>query len=142
MEIRTLSLDAYESLIALWERSGLSYRPAGRDAKEEMRFEFERNQDLILGAFEGEELIGAAIGTDDGRRGWINRLAVEPEYRKKGVATELIHNLENALKKRGRKIVCTLIENDNTESLSLFENAGYIKHHDIVYMSKREGDHI
>ncbi|UCG68174.1 MAG: GNAT family N-acetyltransferase [Thermoplasmata archaeon] len=142
MEIRNISFDSYDSLIALWERSGLSYRPEGRDAKEGMKIEFERNPDLLIGAFEDNELIGAIIGTDDGRKGWINRLAVDPNYRKKGVATDLIYALESALKKRGRRIICTLIEDWNENSLSLFKNAGYIKHKDIFYLSKREGDHV
>ena len=142
MEIRTISFDSYDSLIGLWERSGLSFRPVGRDAREEMQIEFERNPDLLIGAFKGNELIGAIIGTDDGRKGWINRLAVDPDYRHKGVATELIYALEGALKKRGRRIICTLIEDWNVNSLNLFKNAGYVKHEDIFYLSKREGDHI
>jgi GNAT superfamily N-acetyltransferase len=142
MEIRNLSYDSYDSLIALWNKAYLSYRPEGRDAREEMKIEFEKNPDLIIGAFEGNELIGAIIGTDDGRKGWINRLAVDPNYRQKGIATRLIHALESALKKRGRRIICTLIEDWNVNSLSLFKNAGYVTHDDIHYLSKREGDHI
>jgi ribosomal protein S18 acetylase RimI-like enzyme len=95
-----------------------------------------------LGAFEGKEMIGMIIGTDDGRKGWINRLAVDPKYRRKGVAMELVRILEGALKKRGRKIICTLIEDWNETSLALFEKVGYIKHEDIFYLSKREGEEI
>jgi ribosomal protein S18 acetylase RimI-like enzyme len=87
-------------------------------------------------------LIGVILGTDDGRKGWINRLAVSPQHRQSGVAKELIKALENALKKRGRKIICTLIEDWNEASLDLFKRVGYIKHDDIFYLSKREGDHI
>lgn len=142
MEIRQLNFDSYDSIIALWKRAGLPYRPKGRDSKEEMRKEIEKNPALILGAFEEEELIGVILGTDDGRKGWINRLAVSPQHRQSGVAKELIKALENALKKRGRKIICTLIEDWNEASLDLFKRVGYIKHDDIFYLSKREGDHI
>jgi ribosomal protein S18 acetylase RimI-like enzyme len=142
MEIRQLNFDSYDSMTALWERAGLPYKPKGRDSKEEMRKEIEKNPDLILGAFEEEELIGVILGTDDGRKGWINRLAVSPQHRQSGVAKELIKALENALRKRGRKIICTLIEDWNEASLDLFKRVGYIKHDDIFYLSKREGDHI
>ena len=142
MLIKPLTFEAYDSTMALWERAGLSYRPKGRDSPEEMREQFTLNPDLMLGAFEGEELIGMIIGTDDGRKGWINRLAVDPENRRKGVAGELIIAIESALKKRGRKIICTLIEDWNDISLNLFSEKGYIKHDDIFYLSKREGDHI
>jgi ribosomal protein S18 acetylase RimI-like enzyme len=142
MEIRQLNFDSYDSMIALWERACLPYRPKGRDSIEEMRKEFEKNPDLILGAFEGEEFIGVILGTDDGRKGWINRLAVSPQHRQSGVAKELIKALENALKKRGRKIICTLVEDWNEASLELFKKVGYIKHDDIFYLSKREGDGV
>lgn len=142
MEIRPLTFEAYDSIIELWERADLPYKPKGRDSREEMGKEFERNPDLILGAFEGEELIGMIIGTDDGRKGWINRLAVEPNYRRKGVAIGLINALERALKKRDRKIICTLVEDWNVNSLRLFKKAGYINHDDIFYLSKRETDDV
>ncbi len=142
MEIRPLSFDSYDSMISLWERTGLPSRPKGRDSIEEMKKEMERDPDLIFGAFEGEELIGVILGTDDGRKGWINRLAVEQKYRRKGVGIQLIDALEMALKKRGRKIICTLVEDWNEGSLSLFKKSGYTKHDDILYLSKRENDDV
>ncbi len=142
MEIKKLNFDSYDSIMALWERAGLPYKPKGRDGKEEMKNEFERNPDLILGAFQGEELIGVILGTDDGRKGWINRLAVSPQHRQRGVAKELINALENAFKKRGKKIICTLVEDWNEASLNLFKKVGYIKHDDIFYLSKREDDDV
>ena len=142
MQIRQITFDMYDSIIALWESGELPSKPKGRDSREEMRKQFTQDPDLILGAFEGEELIGVILGTDDGRKGWINRLAVEPGHRRKGVADELIIALEKALRKRGRRIICTLVEDWNHVSLSLFEKAGYVKHDDIFYLSKREGDHV
>lgn len=142
MEIRPLTFEAYDSIITLWRRADLSFRPKGRDSREEMRREFESNPDLIIGAFEKNELAGVIIGTDDGRKGWINRLAVEPKFRRKGVAKELISALEAALKKRGRGIICTLVEDWNKASLLLFKNAGYLKHEDIFYLSKRENEDV
>lgn len=142
MEIRPLSIDSYDSMISLWERTGLPFRSKGRDSREETRKEMERDPDLVFGAFEGEELIGVILGTDDGRKGWINRLAVEQKYRRKGVAIQLIDALERALKKRGRKIICTLVEDWNEASLNLFKNSRYTKHDDILYLSKRENDDV
>ncbi|MEE9152214.1 MAG: GNAT family N-acetyltransferase [Thermoplasmata archaeon] len=142
MDIRPMSLDSYDSIISLWESARLPFKPEGRNNRDEMKKEFERHPDLVLGAFEGKELIGVILGTDDGRKGWINRLAVVPKYRRRGVGIELINALERALKKRGRKIICTLVEDLNDASLNLFKNAGYVKHEDIIYLSKREGDHV
>ncbi len=136
-----MSVTDYNVIIDLWKRAGLPFKPQGRDGREQMSIEFMENPDLMLGAYEEGDLIGVIMGTDDGRKGWINRLAVLPEYRRKGVASALISGCEEALRRRGRKIICTLVE-DNPESLSLFKKEGYIKHDDIFYMSKREDDDV
>ncbi len=141
MEIRSLSGAEYDAVIELWKRAGLPFKPQGRDSKGHMSKELRENPDLFLGAFEEGELIGAIVGTEDGRKGWINRLAVLPGHRRQGVARALIASCEKALRKRGRNIICTLVE-DNPESLELFKKAGYIKHYDIFYLSKREDEEV
>lgn len=141
MEIRSLSGAEYDAMIDLWKKAGLPFKAQGRDSREHMSKELRQNSDLVLGAYEEGELIGVIIGTDDGRKGWINRLAVLPGYRRQGVAVALISACEKALRKRGRRIICTLVE-DNPESLELFKKAGYIKHNDIFYLSKREDEDV
>jgi len=142
MEIRLLTIDDYDSIISLWKSAALPFKPQGRDKKEMIKEQLEKDPDLFIGAFEGKELIAAIIGTDDGRKGWINRLAVSPGYRRLGVALKLIEELEVALRKRKRRIICTLIEDPNEASFTLFKKAGYIKHDDIHYLSKREDDDV
>ena len=44
--------------------------------------------------------------------------------------------------KRGRKIICTLIEDWNKNSLKLFKKCNYVLHRDIFYLSKRENKEI
>ena len=141
MEIRSLSGAEYDVIIDLWKKAGLPFKPRGRDGREHMSNEFMENPDLILGAYEEGEFIGVIMGTDDGRKGWINRLAVLPEHRRQGVASALISACEEALRKRGRRIICTLVE-DNPESLELFKKEGFIKHDDIFYLSKREDEDV
>lgn len=142
MQIEPLSFDSYKSIIRLWKDAQLSFRPKGRDSSEEMKLQFEQDSDIILGAFESGELIGVIFGSDDGRKGWINRLAVHPDHRERKIALSLIETLEKALEKRGRKIICTLIEDWNESSFSLFNKMGYVRHDDIIYLSKRESEEI
>jgi len=102
MEIKTLTSEDYDIIIDLWKRAELSYRPNGRDSKDEICRHMKENNDLFIGAFENNILIGVVVGSDDGRKGWINRLAVDLKHRKKGVARVLINAVEDALKKIGR----------------------------------------
>ena len=138
-EIRELTLNDYEEMIALWERTGLPHRPEGRDSRAAIAEQMERDPDLFLGAFASGRLIGTVIGSDDGRKGWINRLAVDPAYRRRGIAKMLIAEAERRLMERGRKIIAVLVEDWNDISLKLFQECGYLLDRSILYLSKREG---
>ena len=138
--IRSLVQKDHDDLVTLWEESGLSYRPKGRDSKELLQKQIEENHDLYLGAFSNDKLIGCVIATFDGRKGWINRLAVSPEYRRQGIGQQLIDAAEKALKKRGATVIGVLIFDTNTPSLNLFEKMGYTIHDNILYVSKRDSE--
>jgi len=138
VEIRQFTIGNYDELISLWERAGLQYKPRGRDSREALQAEMEQSPDLHLGAFQGGELIGSIIASFDGRKGWINRLAVDPVYRRKGIATLLVQAAEQALQRRGARVIGALIFSTNTPSLRLFEEMEYQKGEDNIYVSKRE----
>lgn len=138
MEIRRLKSEDYDEMISVWERSSLPHRPEGRDSRREISRQIQEFGDLLLGAFENGELVGVIVGTDDGRKGWINRLAVLPERERKGIALELIRALETAFRKRNRQIISVLIEMPNDSSISLFEKAGYSTWEGMAYLSKRD----
>lgn len=135
--IRHLKEADYKEMIRLWQRAGLTHRPHGRDSYASMSSEFARAETCILGMYDGDRLIGAIIGTSDGRRGWMNRLAIDPDYRGKGLAARLIKDAENFLSGFGVKVMAVLIEDENLPSISAFQKAGYIYGEKILYFSKR-----
>ncbi|MFQ5884419.1 MAG: GNAT family N-acetyltransferase [Thermoplasmata archaeon] len=140
--MRPLNIEDYEMMNKVWEDSGLSYRPEGRDSGEEIERQIGEFGDLFLGAFEGDELIGLVIGTDDGRKGWINRLAVSPEHQRKGVGMALVRELESAFRKRQRRIISILVELPNEASMPFFKEAGYEQWDSMAYLSKREDERV
>jgi len=141
VEIRTLSIEDYDSVIKLWERAGLPFKPKGRDSKRAMERQMVSSPDLLIGAFCQGKLVGIVIGSYDGRmKGWINRLAIDPEQRRMGIAQRLINAVERNLEKRGATIFCALVETPNKGSLGLFEKLGYTVHRDILYASKRKSE--
>lgn len=137
MKIRDLVPEDYEELIALWDEAGLAYRPRGRDGRERIVRQIEGSCSVFLAAEEDGKLVGAVLGTHDGRRGWVNRLAVLPEYRLRGVAAALVVEVEKRLLDNGIEIMTCLIEGWNEGSTAFFERIGYIAHPDIIYYSKR-----
>ena len=138
METRSLTIADYDQLTTLWQRAGLSFRPNGRDSISAIATEIQHNPDGFIGLFDGESLVGFILATFDGRKGWINRLAIDPDYRRKGLGIMLIRKAEETLKLRGAKIIAALIEQDNTASLAMAQKAGYITHQSIIYVTKRE----
>ena len=140
--IRRLTISDYDEMIKLWERSSLPFKPKGRDSRQETKRQMNSNPKLFLGAFEGNALVGTVVGSYDGRKGWINRLAVDPEYRRHRIAQLLVARIEDALREKGAKIICALVEESNLGSISLFEKLGYVTDRGILYLSKRESEDV
>ncbi len=140
---RKLTINDYDQMIGLWKKACLPYKPKGRDSREAIKRQIEADPELFLGAFHGEKLIGTVIGSYDFRmKGWINRLAVDPEYRGKGIAQRLVTEMEQILKGKGVVVIAALIELPNPTSINLFKKLGYTVHDNIVYVTKRESDEV
>lgn len=142
MEIRKITIENYGKIIKLWSKAKLPFKPKGRDSKQAIEKQMKLNPEFFLGAFEGNRLIGSVIISSDTRKGWINRLAVHPAYRNRGVAKALIAESEKILRKHGIKIFCVLIEEYNDVSKRLFKECGYVEHRNVIYFSKRESNDI
>ena len=135
---RKMTLKDYDSVIALWNEGDIPYRPQGRDSRKNVTLQMQQSNCYFLVAETEKKIIGAIVGTHDGRKGWINRLVVTPSYRKKGIAKRLVKEVEHHFSAIGIDIVACLIEVWNTTSMQVFEQMGYTKHTDILYYSKRK----
>ncbi len=142
MQFKRLTINDYGSLVNLWIKAGLPFRPQGRDSKDAVRAEMAANSDFFVGAFEGGHLVAVVVLSSDSRKGWINRLAVDPDHRRRGIAKALIIESERVLRKSGVRMFCALIDADNKASKKLFTECGYVEHDDIIYFSKREDDQV
>jgi ribosomal protein S18 acetylase RimI-like enzyme len=142
--IRRLELDDYDELLALWQRAGLhSLRPQGRDSRAGLAQQLASGVQTILGLEVDGQVVGAVVVTHDSRKGWINRLAVDPDHRRQGHAARLIKAAEETLHEQGMRVVAALVENDNPASLALFQKVGYVEiDPGIHYLTKRDSDSV
>jgi len=138
IQIREFRIEDYENLITLWERAGLEYRPKGRDSRDKIEKEHCQNNSIFLVAELNRGLIGSVFASHDGRKGWINRLAVDPDFRKKDIARKLVFEAEKRLDELGIDIIACLIEGWNKDSMRVFEKLGYEKFPDVAYYTKRK----
>ncbi len=135
--LQELGPDDYAAIVALWQRAGLHIRPEGRDSPAAFAEQMAGGRQRVIGLRQAGDLVAVAVLTHDGRKGWINRLAVDPAHRRRGLARQLITEAERwFLADQGLQVWSALIESWNAASLALFEAAGYGRG-DVVYVSKR-----
>lgn len=120
----------------LWKEAGLPFHPEGRDSIETMALELRNTRNFLMGAFVRDALVGVVLGTDEGRKGWINRLAVRPDHRRRGIARKLVEACEAEFARRGAGLVCALVEDYNRDSMALMGEAGFVRRDDIHYLRK------
>jgi len=142
MIIREFNIKDYNALITLWDDVQLPFKPKGRDRRDKIECELKQENAIFLVAEINGKLVGSIFGTHDGRKGWINRLAVAPEFQRQNIAKKLIAEVEYRFSELGIDIIACLIEDWNTKSLQVFEKLGYKKHTDILYFSKRKDSNV
>jgi GNAT superfamily N-acetyltransferase len=138
LEIRPYRQPEYAALLRLWQAAGLDHRPRGRDSEQGLAAVSAAQPELFLVAVADGRLVGSIMGSHDGRKGWINRLAVDPAWRRRGVARQLVERLEGWFGRHGIGVIAALVDGDDAPSHPLFQALGYKRHPAISYYTKRE----
>jgi ribosomal protein S18 acetylase RimI-like enzyme len=134
MEIREFKITDYDRVMKLWKESGLVIRPG--DDIDGVRLKLQRDPDLFLLAQSNDEILGVVMGAWDGRRGWINHLAVKPSQQRTGIGSRLVRELETRLAKKGARKVNAQVYQWNKQSIEFFKAAGYEVHDDLIMIGK------
>ena len=80
---------------------------------------------FLLLAEADAQVIGSAIGTFDGWRVNIYRLAVDPAFRRRGIARALIAETDRRLTERGAKRITALVEKNHPLSSKFWDGIDY-----------------
>jgi len=83
---------------------------------------------IALAAKTGTDVAGfviAQVETDDTDFGHIITLNIAPHFRHKGIATQLLHEIENLLKQRGINECRLEVREDNHAAIKLYQKLGY-----------------
>jgi ribosomal protein S18 acetylase RimI-like enzyme len=140
--VRELRIDDYDRVLALWTAGGLPHRPRGRDGRAEIQRQIQKPTAVYLVAEAEGEIVGVVLGTHDGRKGWVNRLAVLPDYRRRNVGATLVGEVERRLAAAGIRIFACFIEEGNDVSQAFFEGLGYERFGGVVYYMKRKNNDV
>ncbi len=121
--LRECVIGDHAAVASLWHGCGL--HPSRSDTVEGLVRKLARDPELFLLAVQDGELVGTVLGSYDGRRGWINRLAVRSDWRGKGLADRLMAEVERRLVALGCEKVNLLIEPENGALQAYYERLGY-----------------
>ena len=112
----------YSQVINLWQNAGPGIHVRRSDETNEISKKLQRDPDLFLVVEAGGRIIGTVLGGFDGRRGMVYHLAVENSYRKKGIGTALMAELERRMKQKGCLKSYLLVTSDNEDAIRFYES--------------------
>jgi ribosomal protein S18 acetylase RimI-like enzyme len=131
--LRVFTMRDYEQVIDLWLRTGIAVGPS--DSREGIRRTLQLNPDLFLVAENEKRVVGTVIGTHDGRCGWANHVAVDPQCQGAGVGFALMRELEKRLRALGCNRMNLTVKRSNAQVQGFYERLGFYER-DVIFMQK------
>jgi len=138
LTIREFHISDYEDALDVWRRANVNLRLDGRDSLESLERQLRFMGPFMLVAEMGGKVVGVALGSHDGMEGFINRIAVHPDYRRRRIATRLIEEAERRLIDKGVESIILVAETDKQESIEAFKKMGFTERLRVSYMMKRD----
>lgn len=128
--IREMSIRDYEPVLGLLESiDGVRLRSA--DSRDGIARYLERNPGCSFVAEEGGEIVGCIMSGHDGRRGYLQHLAVSPSHRRLGLGSELASRCLRKLAAEGISKSHIDVLTSNAAGAEFWRSQGWQKREDI-----------
>ncbi len=136
--IRAMTQDDFAAVHAVWsvcEGVGLNES----DTEERVTAYLARNPGLSFVAEEGGKVVGAVLCGQEGRRGYLNHLAVHPEHRRKGLGRSLVERVLAEMGKLGIPRCNAMIFTTNAAGRAFWEKMGWKVREDLWVIQGKTG---
>ncbi len=136
MSIRSMTMDDYEKVYELWlSCAGMGLNTLD-DSKAGIEKFLQRNPDTCFVAEADGVVVGVILVGNDGRRGYIYHTAVDPHYRRQGIAESLVDTAMTALQKNGIHKAALVVFDRNRIGNDFWEEMGFTVRNDLVYRNR------
>jgi len=125
-----------DAVVELWRKCNLIVPQ--NDPAEDIRKKVEFQPDLFLVGLLDGTVISSVMAGYEGHRGWLNYLAVLPEYQGCGYGRRLVEHAIVKLKKLGCLKVNLEVRKSNASVIAFYEHLGF-KDNQVVGLGKRLG---
>jgi len=127
-EIRPVRENELSAVLRLWEEAEVT-PPSASDSMEGLTRLTHQSNAILLVATVDSRIVGSVVGGWDGWRGNIYRLAVAPDYRRRGIARELVKKVSVALFEKGADRLSALVEHEHRWATGFWDSL-----HDLGYV--------
>jgi len=132
--IRAFSGDDRNGVIELWSECGLVVPQNNPELDIERKLKVNPEW-FLVGELDGR-IIATCMAGYEGHRGWINYLAVSPQYRRRGFAAKLMQEAEKILQNAGCPKINLQVRTSNKDVIEFYKSVGFSKD-DVISMGKR-----
>lgn len=134
-QIRPVVEQDLPALIAFWSGTpGVGLNEC--DTLECLRIYLDRNPGLSLIAFNGDSIAGAVLCGHDGRRGYLNHLAVAEGLRRQGLGRSLVEQCLTKLDALGIRRCNIFLFANNDAGAAFWLRCGWNPRSDLVMMQR------
>jgi ribosomal protein S18 acetylase RimI-like enzyme len=134
MLIRPYQQADESAVIALWDECKLT-RPWNDPRKDIARKLNVQRELFLVGEVEGR-VMASIMGGYDGHRGWVNYLAVQPGFQRRGYGHALMQAVEQGLLAMGCPKINLQVRSNNESVLAFYRHIGYVQD-EVVSLGRR-----
>jgi len=122
---RPMEIADYQACYDLWGKTpGMKIERA--DSRDAIATYLQKNPNLSFVALDGADVVGTVLCGEDGRRGYLQHLCVEPNYRRKNIASELISRAVKSFEKLELFEIRLFIFTDNDLGNDFWEHHNWV----------------
>ena len=133
--IRPMAITDFDAVHTLWTScEGVGLNDA--DRPEALSAYLVRHPGMSFIAQQDDAIVGAVLCGHDGRRGYLNHLAVSPAHRHQGLARRLVDSCLAALKEAGIGKCHLFVFSSNQDGQNFWQKIGWELRDDLAVASR------